>query len=93
MSPDEWDSLHPDHCIELQKAWIEKQKRKARSLASLQLTIAQVGGAKKNSGGRLKLEDFLPEFAKDKKKDPETEEKTLQNWFKALSRKTRPDGK
>lgn len=73
----------------MMNVWLEKQKTMHVMQASMQLTIAQLAGAKKKSGGDLTLNDFLPDFCKEKKTPMEAEMK-LKAAFMAMATGTKP---
>lgn len=56
-------------------------------MAGLELIIATGSGMKRKGGGKLTIEDFLPEFAKPKKKEltPEEKEARLKAQFQSMA--------
>lgn len=72
------------------EAWTDRQKREAHRTAQLQLTVAMAGGMKRKGGGNLTLDDFLPKFAKPKKK--KTGENELKAAFMAMAAKKETNG-
>jgi len=63
---------------------MEKQKREASRLALMQLTICQAQGVKVN-GRKPTIADFLPEYAKPKRKPRQTNEAAIKAGLKALT--------
>jgi hypothetical protein len=64
-----------------------------RQQAQLELTIAIGAGLKRKGGGRLLLEDFLPEWAKDEKQDdPKKRESDLKAAMMALTLRQKQNG-
>jgi hypothetical protein len=56
----------------------------------LSLTIATSAGSKKKGGGELTIYDFLPEYAKPKRKsDPEARENRLKAFLKAAAERSK----
>jgi len=49
------------------------------------------GGMKRKGGGRLTIEDFLPEFAKEED-TPEKQEEKLKKAFRAMAARSNTDG-
>ena len=76
------------------EAWEKKQIRDAQHRAQLELTIAISSGMKKKGGGRLTVDDFLPDFAKPKKKEttPEESEKKLKAARMAMAKQHKTNG-
>lgn len=73
------------------ESWTTKEKREATRLASLQLVICQAHGVK-IGGRRPGISDFLPEFAKPKRRrrDPAEVEADLKAAFRKLANHTQP---
>ena len=93
MTADEWNHSHPEQCKAYLHAWTEQQKRHDRRQAHLMLTIAQSGGVK--IGGRKpSLNDFLPDYAKPKRRQRSAEEieADLKATFRKLANHTQPNG-
>lgn len=55
------------------EAWKEREKRQDFRSAAIRHTTALSMGVKRKNGSPLKLEDFLPDYCKPKKK-PQTDE-------------------
>lgn len=93
MTENEWNQSHPDQCRSLLESWTNKQKREDTRLASLQLVIAQSAGVK-IGGRRPHIGDFLPDYAKPKKRkrSPEEVEADLKATFRKLSNHTNKNG-
>ena len=91
MTETEWNQSHPDQCRSLIEAWTNQQKREDTRLASLQLVIAQSAGVK-ISGRRPTLADFLPEYAKPKRRKRPAAEivADLKAAFRKLANHTQP---
>lgn len=87
MTEDEWSQSHPEQCNSYIEAWTAKQKREDTRLASLQHVIAASAGVK-ISGRKPTLADFLPEYAKPKRKErtPEEAEAQLKAAFASLAK-------
>jgi hypothetical protein len=60
-------------------------------MAHLELTVAMAGGMKKRGGGRLDINDFLPDFAKPKQKalTPEEKEERLKAALMGMAMKSK----
>jgi len=94
MTETEWNQSHPDQCSAYLQAWTNQQKREDTRAAFTQFTIAASAGVK-ISGRRPKLDDFLPEYAKPKRKQrtPEEAEEHLKAAFASLAKARKsPDG-
>ena len=73
MTEHEWNHSHPEQAGAYINAWQEKQKRETYRIAGTQLTIAQFSGNVKK-GAKLTISDFLPDWAKPKKRKLTAEE-------------------
>lgn len=95
MSRDEWEKSNPEQASAYIEAWENKHIREARQRAQLEMTIALAGGMKKKGGGKLSLSDFLPDFAKPKKKnlDPEESEAKLKAALIGMAQRSNQNGK
>jgi len=93
MTETEWNHSHPDQCRSYLDAWTNRQKRDDTRQAHLMLTIAQASGVK-IGGRRPHLGDFLPEYAKPKKRKRSAEEieADLKATFRKLANHTKPNG-
>jgi hypothetical protein len=94
MTEDEWIHSHPEQCVSYLKSWQEKQKREDCRIANTQLIIAS-GAGMKIGGRKPTLNDFLPDYAKPKKRKrpPEEVEADLKAAFRKLANHTKkPDG-
>lgn len=80
--------MHPQECLAYHEAWMDKKKAEAIDSAKIQYVIASCSGAKKSSGARFKLDDFIPKFAKEKE-TPEQQEERLKNFFRGLAKKNK----
>lgn len=89
MTEDEWNETNPKQSEAYLKAWENKQIRETRNQAQLELVIANFSGNVKK-GVTLKIEDFLPEWAKPKKRktSPEESEAKLKAFFISQSKKS-----
>ncbi|HEY9817752.1 MAG TPA: hypothetical protein V6D20_18390 [Candidatus Obscuribacterales bacterium] len=65
---------------------MDRKKGEAIERAQLQFVIAQCSGAKKSTGARFKLNDFIPKYAKQKE-TPEQQEERLKSFFRGLASK------
>ncbi len=78
--------MHPQESEIYLKAWKEKEKRTEYRLASLSLIIAQSQGVK-ISNRKPKIDDFLPEYAKEKNQmTAQQKEKSLKNTFMMMAK-------
>jgi hypothetical protein len=93
LNADEWNQSHPEQCRSYIEAWTTRQKREDTRLASTQLIIAQSAGVK-ISGRRPSISDFLPDYAKPKKRQrpPEEIEADLKAAFRKLANHSKPNG-
>mgnify|MGYP003651992164 CR=1 FL=1 len=56
--------------------------------------IASAGGMKRKGGGKLTIDDFLPDFAKPKKEaTPEKKEADLKSAFIGMAARQKQNGK
>lgn len=84
---------HPEQCRSYLESWTTKQKREDTRTASTQLVIAQTAGVK--IGGRKPmLTDFLPTYAKPKRRQRSAEEveADLKAAFRKIANHTKPNG-
>ena len=88
MSEEEWNKANPHQSSALVEAWMQKQKREANNRADLMLVIAKSAGNKK-----IKHGDFLPNFAKPKKRTPDEIEKQLKAGLMAMAQRSKQNGK
>jgi hypothetical protein len=93
LTENEWNQSHPEQCRSYLDAWTNAQKRNDQRHAALQLIIAQCAGVK-ISGRWPGLSDFLPDYAKPKRRQrpPEEIEADLKAAFRKLANHSKPNG-